>query len=83
MGQKHFPAAHCCFQVCFFLFYFTKKTIQNTVSNGREQGSLLGARRSESSATGLNPDKLQINPDNRAYLGDPAVRRVYDSALFM
>lgn len=60
------------------------QTILYTVSNGgHEEPVRRGVWGGGAAVQGLNPDKLQINPDNYAYLRDPAVRCVYDSALFM
>lgn len=49
-------------------------------ANSSEFSSSLQLRHEKS---GVNPAKLQINPDNYAYFGDPVARCVYDPALFI
>lgn len=75
--------------LCFQVFFYLKHPIERGGSRQFRTLSPKGARRAIlrgrhwSSATDLNPDKLQINPENYAYLRDPVVRSVYDSVLFM
>lgn len=74
-------------QWCLLLFIFRGVFLE--VAPGNLEHSKGGTRSHsrgqpcESSATGLNPDKLQINPENSAYLRDSVVQSVYDSVLFM